>query len=243
MHKVHTRCPLHFAVPVWGAEYVKAYVEVCLPSQLSDGNLGAIDTVQSHYTIFTTEEDLQTISSSAAVRRLKTLIPVEFELLPHALGTDNKYNLKTNCYRRALEAACGTGAAVFALNADIVLADGFIRTACTLLNDGVRTIEVPGPRASKQSMSSVLKSAFSRSDGTTISISPLELSALWMKNKHPQLQQHQVEGDAESEIHPSHLYWDVPNEGVIIRGFHLYPIVIQPGRKNASASKAQLTTI
>lgn len=45
---------------------------------------------------------------------------------------------------------------------------------------------------------------------------------------HPQLSMHFVEGPEGAPFHPSHLYWPVGEEGVVIRGFHLYPIVIDP---------------
>ncbi len=227
--------PLHFVVPVWGESYVKTFLDCCLPAQLSPANIPVLGAGGNHcYTIYTTRSDYDRIAASAVFRALQRAITVTVEFLDAALVSardapaDTKYRVKSNCYRHSLQRAGERRAAVVALNADILLANGFVRTAVDLLSRGKRVIEVPGPRALRDPIGRTLNARYRGADGVSITIEPTELAALWMRHIHPQLEMHVVEGPAGAPFHPSHLYWPVGEEGVVLRGFHLYPIVIDP---------------
>jgi hypothetical protein len=223
--------PFHFAVPVWGESHVKTFLECSLPAQLSSANIPALlERQNSLYTIFTTHEDYIYIEASPAYRALQRAIPVstEFIDLKRSASAGTKYKIKSDCYRRALLRGAESGAAVVALNADIVLANGFVSTVSILLAEGKRVVEVPGPRGLQKPIADVLMSRFRGPDNISISIEPAQLADLWLKNLHPQLEMHFVDGRKGDAFHPSHLYWRVGDEGVIIRGFHLYPIVVYP---------------
>lgn len=224
---------LHFVVPVWGESYVQTFLDYCLPAQLAPDNIPALGGGSGNsYTIYTTRSDYERIAASHAYRALQQVIAVTVEYLDselYAAGhapTDGKYRVKSECYRHALRRAVERRVAIVALNADILLANGFVRTAVDLLARGKRVIQVPGPRGLRDPIGRALISRYRGGEGTSISIEPTELSALWMKNMHPQLKMHCVDGPEGAPFHPSHLYWTVGEEGVIIRGFHLYPIVI-----------------
>jgi|SoiMethySBSTD1v2_1073268.scaffolds.fasta_scaffold242288_3 hypothetical protein len=228
--------PLHFAVPVWGERYVKTFLEICLPAQLSPANIPALHKKKYNlYKIYTTNKDYERIEASPAFRALQRIISVstEFIEMPNRGTADEKYKVKSDCYRNALLSATHNRAALLALNADIVLANGFVRSVVDLLSQGKRVIEVPGPRGLQEPIARALSARFRGSDGVAISIEPVDLSDLWVKNLHPQLAMHFVEGRKGDPFHPSHLYWPVGDEGVIIRGFHLYPIVVYPRDSSA----------
>lgn len=227
---------LHFIVPVWGERYVRLFIDYCLPAQLAPGNIPSLTRQNGHrYRIFTTRADHAHLEASPAFRALKDAISVSVEFIDPVLGATDadasgaKYRIKSDCYRDAICYAAPLGAAVVALNADILLANGFVRSVVDLLARGVRVIEVPGPRGLCEPIGQELVARFRDSTGTAIAIDPVELSALWLRNLHPQLEMHYVEGPEGGVFHPSHLYWLIGQEGVIIRGFHLYPIVVVPG--------------
>ncbi len=227
--------PLHFVVPVWGERYVGVFLDYCLPAQLSADNIPALGGAGvNRYVIYTTHADHHRLVAAPAYLALQRMISVSIEYIDSMLTTSGdapameKYQVKSECYRRALICAATAGAAVIALNADILLANGFVRSVIDLLARGKRVIEVPGPRGLLDPIGRALISRFRGADGVSISIEPTELSALWLANMHPQLEMHHVEGPAGGVFHPSHLYWLVGEQGVIIRGFHLYPIVTEP---------------
>ena len=215
-----------FAVPVWGDSYVRTFLQYSLPSQLAPENIPSLEG-QHSYTIYTTNEDRERIASSEAFKALQRTIEVDIHTIE---SVGQKYDIKSNCYRQALHRAAQRGAAVFLLNADIVLADGFVQKIVTLLSSGKRVIEVPGPRGILNAIGRELEQW---RDGIAINISPIALGALWFKNIHPLLRMHFVEGEEGAAFHPSHLYWSVAQEGIVARCFHLYPIVVYP--KNSPA--------
>ncbi|WP_253712319.1 TylF/MycF/NovP-related O-methyltransferase [Bradyrhizobium sp. WD16] len=224
------RPPLHVVVPVWGDAYLDTFLDYSLPAQLSSGNIPAVPPDdRNRYTIYTTAEGYRRSHAHPAVRQLATFIRVEFKPVEALTGraAHNKYHTKSKCYAIALNAASEAGAAVAMLNADILLADGFLRAALRLVASGKRVVEVTGSRGLQDPIKATLDRRFRDRDGA-ISISPAQLSGLWLENLHPQLAMHSVDGPEGGSFHPSHLYWLVGKEGVIIRGFHLYPIVVRP---------------
>ncbi len=226
---------LNIVVPVWGDAYLDTFLEYSLPAQLAAGNVPALEGSGHCYTIYTTAEGRRRCEEHVAVRQLTRFVAVTFKSLEvvATYNAGNKYRTKSDCYAIELEAASRSGAAVAMLNADILLADGFIREALRLLRSGKRVIEVTGGRGLQDPIKTALDSEF-RQYNRIISISPSELSRLWLANLHPQLAMHYVDGPEGGSFHPSHLYWLAGEEGVIIRAFHLYPIVVKP---NASPVK------
>jgi hypothetical protein len=232
--------PLHFAVPVWGAGYVETFLAYSLPSQLSGGNIGALPRGEGHsYVVTTRRSDHARMQAHPAFRALHDRIDVQVEYVDEALAApdaataEGKYRIKSDAYRRALQRARERGWAVVALNADIVVADGFVKTVLAELCRGKRVIQVPGPRGLLERIGPALVAGHHGSDSVSISIAPAKLSKLWLQHIHPLLDMHFVDGPAGSAFHPSHLYWRVGGEGIVVRGFHLYPIVVVPGRAQA----------
>jgi len=229
-------------VPIWGEGYVKTFLDYSLPTQLAPDNIPLLDkSVEHSYCIYTTRSDYEHIADAAVFHALQRAISVTVEYIDAELAStrrvsaDAKYQIKSNCYRHALQRASERGAAVVALNADILLANGFVRTCVNLLYGGKRIIEVPGPRGLRDPIGETLISRYRASDGVSLVIDPVELSAVWMKHLHPLLRMHFVEGVEGAAFHPSHLYWAVGEEGIVARCFHLYPIVVFP-RRNTSVN-------
>ncbi|WP_315806245.1 MULTISPECIES: hypothetical protein [unclassified Bradyrhizobium] len=222
---------LKIVVPVWGDTYLDTFLEYSLPAQLSSGNIPVLGSnLQNRYLIYTNEVGRQRCERHTLFALLESHVTVEFrsiDALPNR-ADGNKYRIKSDCYALELESASKTGAAVAMLNADILLADGFIRQTLRLLEQGKRVIEVTGGRGLQDPIKTELDGEFRLHD-RTISISPTDLARIWIANLHPQLAMHHVEGAEGGSLHPSHLYWPVGSEGVIIRAFHLYPIVVKPG--------------
>jgi hypothetical protein len=221
---------LTLVVPVWGDTYLDTFLCYSLPAQLSAGNIPVLGGDNRHrYVIYSTDEGRRKCEEHPLFAQLARYVTVAFkslEALP-THGAGNKYRTKSDCYALELDAASASGAAVAMLNADILLADGFIRETLRLVSSGKRVIEVTGGRGLQDPIKATLDHGFRLDDGT-ISIEPLQLSRLWLANLHPQLAMHYVEGSQGGSFHPSHLYWLVGEEGVIIRAFHLYPIVVKP---------------
>lgn len=209
---------------------------------MAPGNIPALRGRQDdRYTIYTTRSDHERMAQAPVFKALERSIEVKIEFLDSDLkalkgvAAEKKYQLKSRCYLAALREAGDSDAALVALNADVLLANGFVRRAAELLARGKRVIEVLGPRGLHDPIAETLLSKY-RTPDSAIRIEPAELSALWMKHRHPLMKMHEVEGEQGAAFHPSHLYWTVGNEGVVVRAFHLYPIVVAPGKSHVGFS-------
>jgi hypothetical protein len=231
--------PVHLSVvvPVWGAEYIRTFLDYCLAAQLSPRNLPVLGRGKGHrYVVYTTPEGRAACSAHRLWPLLEACVEAELrpiEELATFASNEGKYQTKTECYRAELAAAAEGDGAVVMLNADILLADGFLAGLLDLLAAGKRVIEVTGSRGMKAPIERILDERHRQPDGL-IMVPAVALSRIWLDHQHPQLRMHYVEEAVLETFHPSHLYWAVGGQGVIIRGFHLYPIAVRPGPQPAS---------
>ena len=236
------RAPFYFAVPVWGKDYVDVFVHTALAAQLSPNNLPKLPNLRDcRYHIYTTKSDETVINASPAYRRLSSLIPVkiyyidsDFSEIGNISSSINRYEMKSACYRHSMSIAAKVGAVNVFLNADVVLADGFLKRCVEIIATGKRVIEVVGPRAVQKSVETILHERFRAEDGIAISASFKQLASIWVDHIHPMALIHLWKGNRTAPFHPSHLYWRVGKRSVLIRCFHIYPIVFLPRQGNAS---------
>lgn len=221
--------PVYFVVPVWGEAYVNLFTEVCLPAQLAPGNIPSLPNIgRCQYHIYTTRDDYNAVFLSAAFKKLETLINASIHVIEPPRTADERYDKKSEIYRAAIRRASKDDAVNFFLNADIVLADGFVRRTTELLAAGKRVIELPGPRTVKEAVRNALLRDYLDPDGAIV-ISPRQLTALSIKHLHPLEAMHYWESQGTDErFHPSHLYWPVGTNSLLARCIHLYPIVVHP---------------
>ena len=96
------------------------------------------------------------MEASESCCALQRLMPVTFEHIDLTLFDGEKYQCKSECHRKALQQAITSNAAIIALNADVLFANGFLRTVEELLARGKRVIEVPGPRGLRDPIAKAL---------------------------------------------------------------------------------------
>ena len=228
---------LHFITPVWGMEYTRCFVNVCLPSLLAPGNIPSLKTDgQSIYNIYTTPDDLRVIQNSPAFDLLRRCLPVFFHPIRQEVDqTTNQYFVQSDCYRRGIRTADEANAGIIFLNADVVVADGGIRALAKILTSGKRAILALGIRLNKNAVSARLLEHHRSSAGAVISVKPRELAALALPNIHQITKAHLFHGEGE-DLHPAGLFWRVGNEGLLAHCFHLHPLVVCPKVKNAPFS-------
>lgn len=231
--------PFFISVPVWGQEYVRVFLNYSLPAQLAPGNIPALPNAEnSRYLIFTTSDHAEQIRQSPAFQQLAKSVPADirtFELQKfdpsEPANWGKRYEIKSDCYRIALAEAEKADAVNVLLNADIILADGFMRRAAEIIAAGKRVIEVVGPRTLKPPVAEALDSM--RDSTGAITVSPRALTRLAVKHLHPMAQMHLWETDIEA-FHPSHIYFKVGETSLLARCLHTYPIVIYPRTRGST---------
>lgn len=216
----------HFLTPVWGESYVRLYLDVVIPAQLSPKNLPAFGAAPgTQYVIYTTDEDRQTIESSPIFKKLNSVVAVKFDSVD--LGVNVTHDRMSDCFRRGIIDANAADVAVVFLTPDIVFADGSFETMRRLAAKKRDVIFVPAIRTVKPSVAAAL---LAKASNGIISVSSRELMQVALDNLHP-LADLSWWDEGHSELLPANLYWRVGNEGLLARCFHLHPIYVRPQRK------------
>lgn len=224
----------HVLLPVWGEDYVDLFLTLTLPAQLSDGNIPYLRNISGNhrYKIYTSRYDAQRIERSPAYSKLANLIETEINYIDDLLEVYNKAGINqhgamTICHARGVEDANLAGAAVIFLCSDTIIADGGIKRISEVAMWGKRAIMTGGYRVAKSIIPEVIR-RYSYPEKHCISIPPRDLVKLSLANIPGQSF---VNRNFTDGGWPSNLYWKVGEEGVIQRGMHLLPIMVNPLNK------------
>lgn len=233
---------LHFATPVWGAEYSRLFLETVLPSLLAPRNLPSVPgRERCVYRILSLPADIERIRAHPSYTSLQDLVPVElidlsapFEDVRTNNDHSTKYDLMTRAYNEALRRADAANAASVFLNADMMLADGSLENMVSIFLSGKRAIEIEGFRTNKDVMETALHASWKA--GGAIAIPARDLVKLSLENMHKISRKHFWKKSVTSRFIPFHTYWHVGHGGILSRASHLYPLLVFPDKKFANVS-------
>ena len=171
--------PYVFVTPVWGQSFTRTFLDITLPSQLSEGNLGAFAEGEIEYVIVTTAQDEGTIRSSDIFRKLQDIAAVSF-IQHQALDNETSYQRLTRAMNLALR-RIRKEKAVFFLTADDFFADGLFGYARERLIQGARAVIVPTLRTNQAGFNAHLWAL-----GVS-TLKPRALVSAIMQHEHPLL--------------------------------------------------------
>jgi hypothetical protein len=229
----------HFINAVWGDSYTDAFLKVCLPSQLSPGNLPAWPArEQSVYRIFTTAHDAGVIEQSAAYATLARTLPTEIVTIDQHI-VRNKYLAMNGCHGQAIREADKAGAGIIFLAPDVVCADGMFRALGKLAATGKRLVAIGMFRIVKETFFPAFLREHADAAGCTATISPRRLVEMGLKHMHPDSRCFFADSGAIPEW-CSGLYWPVVGEGVVGRFFHLHPLLVNPSKRGIELGEKTL---
>jgi hypothetical protein len=224
----------HLITVVWGRNFVRTYLDLILPTQLSPGNLPAFaDAPGSLYKVYTTTADAQVIRNDPrfieAERHLRTQI-IEFAPSPEGL----EFDAMIQNHRRAIIEANAVAAVIIVLSPDAICADGSFAALRRLHQAGKRLVLLTGFRASLDALSQLLPQMAPPDACGAVTLPPRLLMRMALAHPHPISRA--LFWDAESfTYHPSNLYWWVrkePPRAILARCFHLHPLMVDPERKD-----------
>jgi hypothetical protein len=218
-----------FSTPVWGSGHIELFQKIGLPSLLAAGNLPAMaESGDCHYYIYTREQDVEFLTNCAAYERLTALMPVHIELIakpievPHHTMSEGH----ADTLRRADEA---DAAAVF-LPPDCVWADGSLANLVKHVKAGKSVVHMTGVRLNRDTaLPGLLEQA---GEDSALALEPQKLVAYGLDHFHPIALSH-FWNEYEGGLLPANLYWTVPGEGLVIRCFHLHPLMVKSQMKGA----------
>lgn len=228
----------HFLAPVWGEAYTDVFLKAALPSHLAPNNLGAFDRNVDKYKIYTTSKDAITIQQSPVYSKLTETIETEIHFIDDYIKEyGNKYDLFALCHSLGIKEAVEDDTALVFLGADFFFSDGSFANMRKMAMAGKRAVIITGYRVTKTFWPQFVETSYSERDGC-ISISPRELVKVSLPHIHPQSKA--LFWDSPS-FHgwPACLYWNVPGEGIIVRGAHLMPLMINPVMRDQSLTPGE----
>ncbi len=226
----------HVITAVWGQEFGNLFLDLCLPNQLSPGNLPALPA-GSRYRILTTEADATWIAADPRLEAVRQHLPVdvvgisaeEFEDRGKPGRLPNRYKMMTACHRRAIAEAAGERAVLIFLSPDIVLSDGTMAALVRRHAAGARAVLSTGLRLSRETFMAALDA-----DASARTLPSRELVALALQHLHPWTESLMVDGRSANEF-PTSVYWPVRSgarlEGILVRALHLHPLLVDPVRR------------
>ena len=222
----------HVVTAVWGTAFIELFLDVCIPNQLSGGNLRALPA-GSRYRIITGSADLATLASSPKLDDVRHILPVDVVAIdltePDADANPNRYKMMTACHRRAVADAAAVDAALIFLAPDFILGEGTLAGLVRLHAGGARAVLTANLRLSRESFLAAWKAR--AGDGA---VSSRELVALGLRHLHPATASCFVDGPTSNDF-PTSVYWPVRSgdriDGLLVRAFHLHPMLVDPVRR------------
>jgi len=225
----------HLINVVWGEEYMNLFLEVCLPTQLSTGNIPAFHNEEiSLYKIYTTAKDAEIMVKHPTYQTLSGMIETQIKTfnLSNNYLRDYKHKAMNYCHRNAILEANKSNCTMIFLSPDTIWADGVFKKLISLEKQGKRTVMIGSFRLTRETFVSAFLERFNPNRNPIVYISSRELVSLSLKHLHPITRSFFWEKDGYASLWPSLFLWKVDNEGIVGRYFHLHPLMINPLVKN-----------
>jgi hypothetical protein len=227
-----------FTTGVWGDAYLDKFVRVSLPTQLAEGNLdGAGDFDGSKYLIVTSTAGKARLERAPIYRYLCTRIATEIvalRALDQAARYSNKYELMNLCQMQAISLSCEYDAVMFGY-ADTLWSRGTFQNAARRLAEGYDGVFAPGIPVREAEFLAALRRAPTlwkhHGEIETLELSPRALVAMTLEWMHPMAEANFWHQPALGS-NPAYVMWDVPQQGVTLRAFHLHPVMIRAQPRN-----------
>lgn len=212
------------STPVWGESHLDLFLRIGLPSLLSSGNLPALAAPgPCQYFVYTRESERETLEAAATFRRLREVMPTE--IIPIETDGAAPHRIMSDCHIDSLKRADETGAAAVFIPPDCVWADGSFRRVGEIAQTSKSMIHMSGIRLDRDSVLPSLL-PFRSPDGATLSIDARRLVQIGLDHLHPIAERH-FWAEKDGDLMPANLMWTVPGEGLLLRCFHLHPLMVK----------------
>ena len=226
----------HLINVVWGENYTKLLLDICLPTQLAAGNLPALRNSESIYKIYTTAKDAEIISNHPSYIELSKVVETRIKVfrMPDNYLKRHHHQLMNYCHNHAIIEANYDNCALLILCPDCAWSDqtfnNIIRLAKTTKK---RVIVVPSLSVVTETFVPAFLKKFSmNNDGSAISVSSRDLVKISLEHLHPLMKSYMWNDGGVDNIWPSYFHWDVDGTGMITRNFRMHPLMIDPLIKN-----------
>lgn len=217
---------------VWGEWYLKALLELNLPSLLAQGNLPAFcakaDLV---YVVMTRQADLETLRNAPAILALGRMMRVEFRVIAES-ETADPIGAHQRAWASATEEAKRNGRFVLFMPPDVAWSDGSFRHLARLMAEGHAAIFMTYLRVVSETFIPAARRHLDPA-GATLSLDGRALVALSLEHVHPLMAAH-MHDSPYFPVHPEMVLWPVKDEGVAVRCLARELFLFDPNRIDLS---------
>jgi hypothetical protein len=139
--------PFHFVVVLWGQRFRDYFLDYCLPSLLSSGNIPSLSTsTPSKFVIATRPDDWAVIKATAVFQQLERyVVPLLIEM-PVCVAGKNVYEHMGIGHKIALEMAHRAKAYTMVLTPDCMVSDDTVSRLQDLARKGIELVLAPALR-------------------------------------------------------------------------------------------------
>jgi tetratricopeptide (TPR) repeat protein len=220
--------PFYFIVVFWGERFRNYFLDLCLPTLLSPGNLPALATAQrSKFLIWTRPDDWAAMKASPIFRLLEQYVDPVFSELPPCPVDPSPIRQAVLFvlhmgigHRRGLEMAYEAKAYPFVMQPDCMFSDGMVGRLQELAIEGVELVLVPALRfAEEPFFDNLQKLGISPRDRSgvaePISLSSRQLVHIALASMHSETMTYEWDAPYFTPT-PYGVWWRVPGEDGIV---------------------------
>lgn len=232
----------HFIVAVWGEEYVDTFLNVCLPSLLTPGNLEAFENEPGAvFKIYTSPQDADRIARSEPFARIKRIMPARTILVDRLATPDNQAACQyegslismRKCHMMATEEGLREQAAMVYLSPDAVWSEGALSRMGEITRSGKRALLLSGLRVTKEDFQAKFLDIFANGAGGAPA-PPRELARLGLDHLHPLTEALFAGSEKFSMKMAFQVYWRANRRGFLARCLVMHPLMVRPRLANPS---------
>jgi hypothetical protein len=228
--------PFYFIIVLWGERFREYFLEYCLPSLLSPGNLPALSTrVPSKFLIATTKADWVALQSSPIFSVLQRYVSPELIEIPPCPPTRSGCEHMGIGHRRACEMAFRDAAYATVLTPDCMLSDGSIKRLQQLAHAGFQLVVAAALRFGEEPFLGELRSLGLLSDqsrserGLPLIITGRQMAHAAVNGLHNETIAYEWDAPGFLLVVPA-AWWRVLGEdGILLHSLSWAPVLIDYG--------------
>jgi hypothetical protein len=214
-----------FLLPVWGARYIRQFIDLSLPTLLAPGNIPAVAArIPCELEFLTSSDDAESLRAAPDLARLRSLCKVSIRIIDDLIVRNLHSVTITLAYARAIRAAgpSATDTCFFMLVSDYVMADGSLDHVLSRMIGGVSAVQAGNFRVVDDDLH--LPSPV---DGVLI-LRPRDLMQTALARLHPKTLANMPEHPQTHNFDCNCLFWRAGPDALIGRFFLLHPICVRP---------------
>ena len=228
--------PFYFMAVLWGERFRNYFLDYCLASALSPGNIPALRTLpRSKFLIATPPADWAAMRETKIFRLLERYVdPVLIELPPCPPGRSSYQHMSIG-HRIACDMAHRDKAYAVILTPDCMLSDGAVSRLQELARSGTQLVLTAALRFGEEPFLAHLRSLdvlpdeSHRNDGTPIAISSRQMVYAAINGFHSETLAYEWDAPGLMAISPA-AWWRVPGEdGILLHSLSWAPLLLDYG--------------